>query len=570
MFSLAKLTLAMAAGAMLPLAGGCDDAHKADKRVLKTIEEARVADAEKAQTLLTQAAAEANAAAATKAYAKAMLAQAEVNSALARISDPEKGIEAAHREIARLVWEIDQLGQHIQTTNVLAANYSKFEPKEARAAVAGQIAAANGSGDKPNWIGEGPNGVPTLAAITQQVNQFQGEVAKQEAMIQQLQAARQQKAREAEQAARQAEATTGPPALQVFKVASGLRKDAADLANQIEVAQAKLAPVQQDLALAQARQAAVAAAVDQLQKQQAQLEEGWKAVQAQVLRERGLANAVLNGGNADAKTIETIKEKAAKLAKVVHDNDEVEKAAEESLTNAIQHYEDAATAARQLALDAKTATAALARDNPMKKALDTLTMVYDENVFRLGQANAKLTLANLLATRAQTDNERVKLAAKLGPIVREAGLQLPAGLEDPQLAEVAKKAAADADTNYDDAMKTFLDVSAAANIGDAEKGGGRAGHVYALYGRALLGRSTGNDAAAKQHFTDAQAARDQILQENKGGLPVLPAELVVVTASATTAPTTAPAAAPATAPGETPATAPAETPASAPAPAAAP
>ena len=566
----AKLTLATA-GMALPFAaaGGCDDAHKADKRVLQTIQEARIAERGKAKDLLTQAAGEANAAAATKAYAKSMLAQAELDSAVARIGDPQDGIDAAHREIARVLWEVDHLGQHIQTTNMLATNYGKFEPKEARAAVAAQIAAANGSGDKPNWIGDGPNGVPTLASITQQVNQLQEQVTKQQAMIQQLQGARQQKAREAEQAMRQAQSTTGPQALQVFKVAANLRKDAADLANQIDVAQAKLAPVQQDLAQAQARQAAVAAAVDQLQKQQAQLEEGWKAVQGQVLREQQLAQSILNGGNPEAKTVQSIKDKAAKLADLLKKTDEAEKQAEELLTSAASHFEEAATAARQLAMDSKTATATLERDNPMKKSLDTLTTVYDPNVFMLGQANAKLTLASLLTTRAQTASERLKVAAKLGPIVKEARLSLPPGLEEGGLDALAKKAATDADTNYDEAMKTFLDVSAAANIGDAEKGGGRAGHVYALYGRALLGRGTGNAAAAQQHLNDAKAARDQILQENKAGLPVLPAELVVVTASATTAPTTAPAAAPA-APATTPAAtpeAPATEPAAAPAPA---
>src|SRR5439155_5290198 len=84
--------------------------------------------------------------------------------------------------------------------------------------------------------------------------------------------------------------------------------------------------------------------------------------------------------------------------------------------------------------------------------------------------------------------------------------------------------------------------------------GGRAGHVYALYGRSRLGRAT-NDPKGAQYLNDAKSARDQILQENRGALPALPAELVVIAA-----PTTAPAA-PASAPSETPASAPASAPA---------
>src|SRR5881392_4213217 len=100
-----KLRIAAAAlGLILPLAGlsglsgGCDDSHSADKRVQETLRQARLAnfggDPEKAQTLLTQAASEANAAAATKAHAKSVLAQAELNSALARIANPDDGVDA--------------------------------------------------------------------------------------------------------------------------------------------------------------------------------------------------------------------------------------------------------------------------------------------------------------------------------------------------------------------------------------------------------------------------------------------------------------------------------------------
>src|SRR5439155_23286726 len=156
------------------------------------------------------------------------------------------------------------------------------------------------------------NAVPTASAIDKQVKDLQDQVTKQQAMIDQLTAARQQKVREAEQAARQAEAATAQAGLQAFKVASGLRKDVADLSNQIEVAQAKLAPIKQDLALAQARQAAVAAAADAFQKQAQQIEEGWRGVQQQLVHQANLANAVVNGSTAgaDVKTLDSIKEKA--------------------------------------------------------------------------------------------------------------------------------------------------------------------------------------------------------------------------------------------------------------------
>src|SRR5205085_10176745 len=133
--------------------------RSADKRVLHTIEQARVermkpGGDQQAQTLLAQAATEASAAAATKAYAKAMLAQAQLDSAVARISDPSKdsetglanGIDGQHRQISRLLWEIGQLGQQMRNTTILAKSYAQFGPTQARAVVQAQLADVNGQG----------------------------------------------------------------------------------------------------------------------------------------------------------------------------------------------------------------------------------------------------------------------------------------------------------------------------------------------------------------------------------------------------------------------------------------
>src|SRR5204862_3611201 len=121
------------------------------------------------------------------------------------------------------------------------------------------------------------------------------------------------KNKEAVQASQQAQITQGPTGLSVYKIASGLKKDVADLSNQIEVAQAKLAPIKQDLATAQARQAALQAAADEFQKQQAQLAEGWKNVQTEIKGQQALAQTIVNGGP-QLKNVEPIKDKAARLA----------------------------------------------------------------------------------------------------------------------------------------------------------------------------------------------------------------------------------------------------------------
>ena len=257
---------------------GCDDANTVDRRVREGISQSRIAliagDREKAEELLQNAASEAEAPNATKAHAKALLAQAELNAARARVSDPQTGIEATNREIAQLVYEINRLGQQIGETNGMVTAYKALEPVETRKQVQAEIAAATGGGEKAVWVGKPPVEVPTLSAVKQRVAEKQDAVAKQEQRIESLQAQHKQLATSAGQAAQKAESLTGQQGLQQFKQAADLRKQAADLLNQLEVAKAKLVPLQRDLALAQAQEGAVTKAVGQLQAIGKQVEAG--------------------------------------------------------------------------------------------------------------------------------------------------------------------------------------------------------------------------------------------------------------------------------------------------------
>jgi hypothetical protein len=135
-------------------------------------------------------------------------------------------------------------------------------------------------------------------------------------------------------------------------------------------------------------------------------------------------------------------------------------------------------------------------------------------------------------------------------------LSAPKELVNDKLAADAKALAASADQTYQEAMDLFLSVSEGGNASDAQKSSGRAGQIYALYGRALLGRATENKEAAR-FLADAKATRDQALAENPAMFAALPAELVV-TKSSTTAPAPAAPVAPAPAAPTPPAPAPAE------------
>ncbi|MEO6437430.1 MAG: hypothetical protein ABIP55_16925, partial [Tepidisphaeraceae bacterium] len=564
---LGLLTVAVSSALVAAGLVGCDDANSVDRRVRDNIQEARIASlagkGDEADTMLKAAADEADAPNATKAHAKGLLAQAELDSALGKISDPENGIEATNRSIARLIWEIGQLGQKIGQTNGMVTAYGALEPAETRKQVQQHIQGATGGGDAAAWVGEGENAVPTLSAVKQDVAALQDQVGKQQQHIESLKTQQKDVAQAAVKSGQQAETLAGLPAVEQYKKASDLRKQSADLANQIEVAQAKLAPVQQDLKLAEARQAAVSKAIEQFQKLGQEIEKGWTAVEQQVKGQQQLATMIL-GPDEAKETDQWLTRKSANLAEAVKNVTELYTDAEQQLTESVSHFEQAASAAQQLQQDIQPRVREMPADNAMRKSLDALLQVYNPTVFKLGQANANLVLANLHASRAQTMIERQKVIAELDAVLKAAGLTAPAGLADANLAEQAKKAATDADAAYVEAFELYgavADSSAPA----PDKNGGLAGRIHALYGRALLARITGN-ANEKEHLAAAKSARDTVIQDSPGALAALPAELVVATTTRPVAPTTATAPAPTPA-SPTDAAAPAPTDTTAPAPA---
>jgi hypothetical protein len=565
---LTRLTMAVtsaAVAALLPLSTGCDDPHQADRRVRDAIVDARHERAkgtpearEAAQKKLQEAAAEADAGVATQAHAKAMLAQGQYEAALAEIAHPLNGIDATNREIIRLIREINQLGQQIDTTNGLVQVYKQMEPKEARSAVQQRILEATGDQSKTAWVGEGEAAVPTLTAVQQQVEQQQAAVNKQDELIKGLQAKQEQVTAQAAQADSQANRAQGRAGLDLFKQAVGLRKQAADIATQIDAENAKLAQLTHDLKLAQARQQAVATAIQQFQQVGQNLEQGWKGVEAQATQQQQLAQQILKGGG-DNKSTTSLAAKAKQLREQIDANKGKYDTAQQNLTDAVDNYGKAVSAARQLGSEISSKGGGLPSDNQMKVALDTLGKVFHPGTFELGQATAQLALANLQVSRAQTLNERARLVDGLSKTLSAAGLAMPQELNDPALAGQLKETTEEANKNYAAALELFGTASDGGG-GDAVKNGGQSGKIYALYGQALLARASGGDA--KEQLAAATSARDLVLTDSPGALNALPAELVpppstqpAAGAATTTATTPAEGAAPAEG---TPATTPAE------------
>ena len=500
---------------------GCDES--ADRRVSKTIEESRLArlkegGGEEAQSLLNKAAGESEASAATKAHVKSLLGNAQMDAASDRINDISvddkglaNGVDVGNREIARLLWEISQQGQHIAMSNALVGAYAQFEPKEVKAAAAAESAAATGTADKPNWVGENAVAIPTITAANQKVAALQDQIAAQQKTIDGLTQQRNQLATQGSDLARQSETEKGDTSVATFTKASALRKQAADTQNQMDGENNKLARLQADLALAQTQATAVAAAKDQFDKFAAQQEEGWVPIRAQMMTQRDQSTATLVG-----KGDSSIAAKSAKLAAQMQKTNKAYAEAEENLNNAIKSFQDAARSAGELANNMRTSMANLT-DPALKAAIDQLLKVYNQNVFKLSEGNATLTLAHLQAARVQALAEQQHLVDQLTATLKAAALSVPKELDDPKLADAIKMTAKSAQDNFGAADQLYQDVSEGAGTPEVDRTAGSVGRVYVSYGSALVSRAMGDKNGAATKLTEAKSRRDAITQEGKGG-----------------------------------------------------
>jgi hypothetical protein len=579
--------LAILAAAAATWAGvlGCDDTLGNDKQVRRAIVDAREAaakgDSGRADALqkLQDAAGNTGASPAASAQAKAVLGAAEVAEA-ARL---QQTVDANGRDIARLVYEIGILGNQIANSNLKVEGYRAQEPSAAREDVKKKIAEVQGGGEKATWITAENANIPTLAAVKQDISRLQGEIAKRQEEAKALEQQRVAAAAEADKNREAADAATGQKRVELVKLAADAAKKAADIATKVDVVQAAIIPLQRDLAVATAQQAAAEKAIESYTKQLASIDAGWKGVEQQIATQAQIGTNVLGAPGAAAPVGEgaeaianSINEKAAQLQQKLTETAAVFNEADQRLDNAITHYNAAVTSAGELASAVQQKRQGVDRNSPYSKAFDNLTAVVSPATYKLGQAEANQLRGTINASQAISQIGQQRMIETLQPILAAAKLELPAALNQPSLPTEVQRTTDKANATYDEAAKLYLEASDAAPDTSSAKNAARIGRIFSLYGKVMLARATGKAEDAASFLAEATAARD-VATENKAVLPAMPVELIVIpTTRPTTAPTTGPATVPApAAPGAAPtdaapAPAPAAEPGAAPADAAAP
>ncbi len=558
------------------LAGGCGSAE-ADQSVREAIVKSQEAQRKggeegqkEAQQILEGAVAKTDASNGTKAQAKSALGQLQLDAARATLRDSSR----YEIEAGRLALEIAQLSDLVGRSNTLVEGYKQNDPQKVKESIDQQIAQAQGGADKAAWFTNEKMTIPTLATVKQTISQLEGQIAQKSDALKQLDQQRVQKLEDAEKITKESTTAKGQAAVDAFKKAADLRKDAADLGVKIDQGKAALVPLQGDLAVAQGQEKMLNDVIAQLKEQSQQLDASWQNVQSLMTKQADVAKEIVGtatagatsapSGDAAGASGKSIAEKAVAMAEAAKQADDLRETAIASLHEASKQFEDAKSAATLLQQDIRTKSNDY-QGKPQKAAWDVELGVVNPNTFELQRAIAQRLLGDAEASRATSLNARVQLADYLSPIFTKAGLQIPDQLQSGDMSKREQEALSLADEAYNSADEALGNV-AEGNGSEDMKNAARIERIFELYGRTHAARLAGQPQKADQYFATAKQAITDLQNESPvPAIPPLPGELAALVVP----PATAPAApiVPTTAPAPTAATAPAPAGGAAPGPA---
>jgi hypothetical protein len=370
------------------------------------------------------------------------------------------------------------------------------------------------------------------------------------------------------------ESAKGQASVDAFTKSSNATKQAADLQTQMDVINAAIVPLQQDLAVAQSQKQTLQKVVAELTDESQTLDEGWQGVQNKIQAQIDLMKQIASApGNtstgAAASTSQpdlpisaaggSIEMKAAALAQAVAAADKARDDATKNLEDAIKNFRDAQTSASSAV--SKLQLAELDQPN-LKAVYDQAIAVIDPQAYRFRQADAQRTLAAMQISQAGGLDARLQLRDMLVPIMQSAQLAVPKEVDDANLAGQLKEVTAQASKNLDESDQQLVNVidgppgmGPSSQISSDLKKSALVARIFVIFDEQLLAKIEGNTAAAQQKEAAARAAVNAAVQAEVT-FPSLPgdlAALVPAPAAPATAPAAAPAAAPTTAPASTPA-----------------
>jgi hypothetical protein len=181
-----------------------------------------------------------------------------------------------------------------------------------------------------------------------------------------------------------------------------------------------LIPVQNNLAIAQAKLAFAGAAMKELDEQKAGLQQQWKDLEGQQISPQEQAAKVLADSVSVADPNEGNKSEVQNLDDLLKSVDLQRQDAAKRLGDAIKHYGEADAAGKKVAAEmiAKI-TDEHFHDSPAKSAWTLTRDVFNPTGYQEAQGLAELTEGNLYVVAAQEIRDRQRQATSAGPALQQ-------------------------------------------------------------------------------------------------------------------------------------------------------
>jgi chromosome segregation ATPase len=440
-FCVRRSVLTLAFAGLVFTSFACDtmesDERRADKRIGEAVRNSSV-DRQipttqgliKAITALNTAASDASASSLGKIRAKSQLAETEYEAGDRTLRDLDK----AEPAVSRALWEIGLTAAQIQAINGTATALAVGNPEATLKAIADKRAQMVSAGEAAS---------KAAAELQSQIDKVKGQV---NTLTQQKDAAMAQ----ADAAADKASKANPKEASALLDTSGEARRKGGNLGHEIDRQAAALLPLERDLAVEQLKKKNADEGVAMLDETRKTVEAMWQTVQTNIAAHKAAAAQLGEQLAAQAKTLDELTKQAEDLrAKAL---DQFNKSA--------AHYDGAANEAKALAGQLGTWSNKFST-SPERKAWDQLKLIYNMNIFRLGEAEAQTAVGAVYGRQATMFDAREKLAAAIAPTLTAAGITTPTPLADAaQQKQKALAARADA---YAKAAQRFV---------DAKKGGG--------------------------------------------------------------------------------------------------
>lgn len=447
---------------------------------------------------------------------RALAAKAAAETQYAESIDAYETLAQQQLAISQKLWQIGKLTTTAQGVAGSTKGLAKYKPDGVLAEIDKAATAVKGEGQQA-WTVADDVTLPTATAAGAKANELKDKIAEIERAVGDLKQKHEQAVASARELQEKANNTQGEEGVNLFKQAVEGRKQASDLAIQLEQESAKLVPLQQELAVADAQAKQYAQTLDVFAQQRDAVERGWRGVSEQITLRNGYAGQVY--AKADDAKFGSVALKAQELGQLTDD-----------YAKKSQDYQQQLDQASALVRESVSESEKYLRDIPRDQLTGKTVTVgkltqttLDPTAGRLLQGQIQYASGAQLGGQAGLAAYQARVAEEVAQTGAALRQPVPESMNDAARSKL-KTDQGELLTKAGETLKSATEVFDTAMQAPAAapevKRSATIGKMIAMSGSARVMQTAGDAATAKQTLDEAKALRDSLLET--GPLPSLP------------------------------------------------